>query len=308
MDKELISKLKYLINKKKSLVDICTELELNEHEVIGLVTIMKSHGELVDYVDGEIVKIKNLVNTNEEHFIRDDSDIIKAILISDTHYGNKSDRTDIVNYLYDYADRKGIKYVIHCGDLTDGYYPNRPQQVYELKAKGYDEQLEYVVNKYPKFNGNTYFITGNHDFTHVKNGGGDIGKAINKERPDMIYLGPDTADLKIGKLKIHLHHGGGGKAYALSYKLQKYAETLDQKRPHVFMQGHYHNSMYMYYMGMHCFQCGALLGETQYSRQMGFKNELSVWHMTAYTDKRGEPYAIEPRQEVFTKKLVRIKR
>ena len=304
MEKELVDKIKYLIKKKRTLDQICGDLKLNANEVIGLVTILRNSGELVDFVNGEIIRLNKEVTSGNELFIRDDSNVLKLLIVSDTHFGNKSDRPDIVNYLYDKADKEGIKYVLHGGDLTDGYYPNRPQQIYELKACGFDEQVDYTVKKYPHFE-HTYFIGGNHDATHIRNGGGDICRAIAAQRSDMIYLGPESADLSIGKLKIHLHHGGGGRAYSRGYKLQRYAETLTIKKPNIVIQGHYHNSMYMNYMGMNCFQVGALLGETPFSRQMGFQNELSAWFVNVYMDDKGNPYSVEPREESFTKKLIR---
>ena len=57
MEKELIDKLLTLINKKKSLQTICTELELKDYEIIGIVSLLKEQGYMVDYVDGKIVKV-----------------------------------------------------------------------------------------------------------------------------------------------------------------------------------------------------------------------------------------------------------
>lgn len=304
---EIREKIKFLVRKKKSLIEICKELDLSQQEVIGIVTLMKEDGELVDYVKGEIIRIKKLVVSGEETFVRDDAKVIKMILISDTHMGSKAERQDVIKYLYGYADENDIKYVLHSGDLTDGYYPNRPQQVYELKKHGYDEQLDHVVSKYPRFNGKTYFVTGNHDFTHIRNGGGDIGRAIAREREDMVYLGADQGDLTINKLKIHMYHGAGGRAYAKGYKLQRYAETLTPGKYDILTRGHSHDALYMYYLDMHCFQCGALVNETQFSRMLGLKNEISAWIVKAYLDQKGKPYAIEQRQEVFTKKRVKSK-
>ena len=65
------------------------------------------------------------------------------------------------------------------------------------------------------------FIAGNHDYTHIRNDGFDIGRAVAKERSDMIYLGQDVADVKYGKTRIRLFHGSKGPSYARSYKLQK---------------------------------------------------------------------------------------
>ena len=53
-----------------------------------------------------------------------------------------------------------------------------------------------------------------HDDWWYKSTGSEIVKAIAKRRDDIVYLGSDVADLKIGKLKIRLFHGKGGNAYA----------------------------------------------------------------------------------------------
>lgn len=306
MNKELKNKLKYLISKKKDLKTICEELELRDYEVIGLVELMKQDGELVDYVNGQVIKLKKPIENNGVYQIPNNLENLKLLLISDTHLCNKADRLDILRYLYDKAEDKGIKQILHCGDLTDGMYLNRPQHLYELKCVGFDEHLQYVLEKYPKFSGKTYFIGGNHMDTYFKNGGSDLGSAIAKNREDMIYLNPDTADLKIGKLGIHMHHGGGGRAYSLSYKLQRYVETLPQdKKIDIVMQGHFHNAMYMYYMGKHCFQVGALEDDTPFSRSMGFKNEKSCYWLDINLDDKGEIHSIIPELETFEKKYYR---
>ena len=306
MDKELKCKLKYLIDKKRTLEDICKVLELKDYEVIGLVQLMKDEGELVDYINGEIIKLKKPVQSSDIYQISSNTEHLKLLLISDSHLCNKADRIDILRYLYDKAEDKGIKQILHCGDLTDGIYTNRPQQLYELKCIGFDEHLDYVVEKYPKFSGKTYFIGGNHMDTYYRNGGSDLGLAISKQRDDMIYLGTDTADLKIGKIGINMHHGAGGKAYSTSYKLQRYVETLPlDKKIDIVMQGHYHNAMYMYYMDKHCFQVGALEDETPFSRSIGLKNEKSCYWLDINLDDNGNIHSITPELETFTKRLIR---
>lgn len=307
MEDTLKNKLKYLVNKKKTLPEICETLELKDYEVIGLVELMKQDGELLDYVNGEIVKLRKPIENFGVYEVPDNTHHLSLLMISDTHICNRADRIDILNYLYDKAENKGIKYVLHCGDVLDGIYVNRPQHIYELRCVGFDEHLDYVVNKYPHFSGKTFFIGGNHMDTYFKNGGSDMGKAISREREDLVYLNPDTADLKIGKVGIHMHHGGGGRSYSLSYKLQRYVETLPQdKKIDIVMQGHFHNAMYMYYMGKHCFQVGALEDDTPFSRSMGFKNEKSCYWVDIEVDNKGNIYSIEPTLEVFEgKKLIR---
>lgn len=306
MEKEIKNKLKYLINKKKSLKEMCEALELKDYEIIGLVQLMKEDGELVDYINGEVVKLKKPIHNDDTYIISSNTEHLKLLLISDTHLCNKADRLDILRYLYSKAEDRGVKQILHCGDLTDGMYLNRPQHLYELKCLGFDEHLAYVLEKYPSFSGKTYFIGGNHMDTYFRNGGSDLGASISKQRDDMIYLNPDTALLKIGKIGVQMHHGGGGRPYSLSYKLQRYVETLPQdKKIDIVMQGHCHNAMYMYYMNKHCFQVGALEDDTPFSRSMGFKNEKSCYWLDIDLDDKGEIHSITPELETFTKKLTR---
>lgn len=160
MEKELKNKLKYLINKKKDLVTICQELKLKDYEVIGLVELMKQDGELVDYINGEIVKLKKPRQNNDVYEIQNNMEHLKLLLISDTHLCSKYDRLDILRYLYRKAEDKGVKHILHSGDFTDGK-SNRPEHIYELKEISYEGQVQYCVDKYPQFSGNTYVISGN---------------------------------------------------------------------------------------------------------------------------------------------------
>lgn len=149
MDRETINKLKYLINKKKSLIEICNDLELKDYEVIGLIEILKENGFLCDYVNGEIIKLHR-PKEQDTYKISNDLNKISLLLLSDTHLCSKYDRLDILRYLYEKAGDKGVRHILHSGDFTDGR-SNRPEQVYELKEASYEGQVEYCVEKYPKF-------------------------------------------------------------------------------------------------------------------------------------------------------------
>ena len=221
--KELCNKIYYMAKKKKSFKKICEELKLKDYEIIGLITMMRNEGYNIDFVDEEIIIRKNPPRHNDIYVLPNNLEHLEFLLISDTHLGSKYDRLDILKYLYEKAEDNGIKHILHSGDFTDGR-SNRSEQVYELKESSFEGQVQYCVDKYPKFSGKTYVIQGNHDDWWYKSAGSEIVKAIAKERDDIIYLGPDVADLKIGKLKIRLFHGSGGSAYAKSYKLQKYLD------------------------------------------------------------------------------------
>ena len=148
-----------------------------------------------------------------------------------------------------------------------------------------------------------------HDDWWYKSTGSEIVKAIAKRRDDIVYLGSDVADLKIGKLKIRLFHGNGGNSYAKSYKVQKYLDSIPlEERPHILQTGHVHQSFYMKQDDTHCFQTSCLEDLTPFARSMGLANDKSVWWVDVNIDDRGKIESINQELETFNaKKLVRRK-
>lgn len=307
MEKELKDKIKYLINKKKTFSEICNMLELKDYEVYGIIEMLKRDGELLDIINGEIVKLKVPQKKEDIYEIKHNLEILKLLLISDTHLCSKYDRIDILKYLYEKAENKGIKHILHSGDFTDGR-SNRPEHIYELKETSYQGQVEYCINKYPKFSGKTYVIQGNHDNWWYKSNGSEILKPIANARDDIVYLGSDVADLKIGKLKVRLFHGQGGIAYAKSYKIQKYLDTIPlSEKPDILQTGHIHQAFYYKQDQTHCFQTGCLEDQTPYCRGMGFPSDKSCWWVDVYFDDKGNVYKIVPELETFNKKYIKHK-
>ena len=159
--KELLNKLKYLINKKKSFKTICQELELEPYQIYGLAELLKLDGYAINIEHENITKITQPIPHSSIYEIPDTKPT-ELLFISDTHLGSKCDRLDLINAAYKEAEKRGAKTVLHVGDISDGYYPNRPQQLYELRTIGADQTADYIVNKYPCIEGiDTYFINGN---------------------------------------------------------------------------------------------------------------------------------------------------
>lgn len=303
--KELKDKLKFLIKKKKGFIEICEELKLKDYEVLGLIELLKQDGELIDFIDGEIVKLKKPVKKEDVYEVKHNLEHLKLLLISDTHLCSKYDRLDILRYLYAKADDLGVQHILHSGDFTDGR-SNRPEQIYELREASFEGQVEYCIDKYPKFDGHTYVIQGNHDNWWYKSNGSEILRPIAKAREDIVYLGPDVADMKIGKLKIRLFHGQGGIAYAKSYKIQKYLDTIPiNEKPDILQTGHIHQAFYYKQDNTHCFQTSCLEDQTPYCRGLGLGNDKSVWWVDIEFDDKGNVVSIVPQLETFGKKLIK---
>lgn len=305
---ELYGKIKMLVRKKKAFSQVCKELGLKDYELIGLVNLMKEDGELIDYVNGELVRLKTPPKVNDVYEVSADADHFKLLLLSDTHLCSKYDRLDILRYLYAKAEDLGVKHILHSGDFTDGK-SNRPEHIYELKEHSYEGQIDYCVEKYPTFSGKTYVIGGNHDEWWYKATGSEIVKAIANRRDDIVYLGSNVADLKINGLKIRLYHGKGGVAYAKSYKIQKYLDSIPlHERPQILQTGHIHQSFYMKQDDTHCFQTSCLEDLTPYSKSQGFANDKSVWWVDVALNKRGKITHLTQELETFgAKRLVKRK-
>lgn len=306
--KQICDKIYYMAKKKKSFVQICKDLKLKDYEVAGLITMMHQQGYNIEYVNGEIIVMKTPPKHNDVYELPYNLEHLKLLLISDTHLASKYDRLDILKYLYDKAEKNGVKHILHSGDFTDGR-SNRPEQVYELREPSYEGQVEYCVEKYPTFSGKTYVIQGNHDDWWYKSAGSEIVKSIAQQRDDIEYLGADVADMKIGNLKIRLFHGSGGSAYAKSYKLQKYLDSIPlAERPDILQTGHIHQSFYMKQDNTHCFQTSCLEDQTPYCRGKGLANDKSCWWVDVDFDDKGNIYNISPELETFGDKKMSLRR
>lgn len=311
MEDILKNKLKYLINKKKTLFEICEALELKDYEVIGLVELMKQDGELLDYVNGEIVKLRKPITENKQIKIPVKNGEVKFLSLSDIHYASKWDNPHLVDYAYELAEKENVDFVVNSGDIFEGDFHNaRPNHIYEVKAHGM-EQLDYVVDKYPKSHIPTYYITGNHEATFIKTCGADMGKMLEQRRSDLTYLGHDLGDIKLDKTFIRLRHGSGGNAYAKGYKLQKYCETLPTNDiPNIILQGHFHYSAYFKNRDIHCFNVPSLQGYTPYAKSLGLPQEMGFWLITCDSDSKGNIVSIIPELYQFEetpKKLLKRK-
>lgn len=308
MEEELKAFYEYIAKKRNPYVkQIMRDLNLKEFEVLGMVELLKQKGYLFEVVDSKVVKVKP-IKEQEVYKISNDLDHVKLLLISDTHLASLYDRIDILKYIYAKAEDKEVNYILHSGDFTDGL-SGRPQQIHELKETSYTGQRDYAIAKYPQSEIPTYIIAGNHDLWWVRQCGADICQDICNARPDLTYLGSDCEDLKIGKLKIRMRHGAGGNAYAKSYKLQKYLDSISpEERPHILQMGHTHQAFYMKQGKTHCFQTSCLQDLTPYGRSQGFSHDKSCWWLDVYMDGNGNPVKVKQELESFEGKRLKKRR
>lgn len=172
-------------------------------------------------------------------------DHIRLGIVSDTHGGSHYEQLTALRTFYRHADELEVDAFIHGGDLTQGSDRMHLDQPYQVHAHGADQQSAYVIGTYPRSarpEVKTYVISGNHDDSHLKDGGVNVTRHITDARPDMAYLGQAGAYLSLGRLNTYVVHPRGGMPYAKSYRLQKFIEALPiDRRIHLLLMGHLHS-------------------------------------------------------------------
>jgi len=232
-------------------------------------------------------RVKELMKRDKIHIQDFYGQTFKFGVVSDTHFGSIHEKKPELYAAYQYFHKEGVKVVYHCGDLVEGEKLYRGQE-YERYVSGADALAQNVIDEYPRNGITTYFVTGSHDLSYWKEVGFDIGNRIAEKRPDMIYLGPDEADIRITpNFIIRLVHPGGGTAYALSYQPQKYIEALSGgQKPTVILFGHYHKAEYMpCYRNIFTIQAGCFQGQTTFMKRKRLAAHLGFWVVEAMINK-----------------------
>ena len=234
----------------------------------------------------ELLKAKGLTAKDLERLLQPKAVKIKVVnprktlnykfgIVSDTHLCDKACAISELHDFYKKCEKEGIREVVHAGDVVAGsgrVYAGQPQ---DLSVFGFDDQLAYVAENYPKFKGKTYFINGNHDLSYRIDVGANFGAALAKKRDDLVFVGDYDATVVLNGIKIGLHHGAGGASYATSYKLQKYLEKIGSgQKPQIYILGHYHTALSMFYRNIHAFLPGCFQKPNDFSVRLGLPNTI----------------------------------
>ena len=309
MNGEVAYKFFNTLKNGMSLEEVKTSLNLTETEVMGAIELCNIYGYQIDFVahptKGYVIKKLNNKKVNKDIKPEmDELNHIRLCVVSDTHFGNIHQQLHLLNEIYLEAYNRGITTVLHCGDMVDGNYPNRPEQPRQQFLHGFDEQVGYVVDMYPKVNGiTTKYILGSHDETHYKNGQVTVNKWISSCRDDMEFLGQDSAEVSINGVKIVMDHPGGGSSSALSYKPQKRIEILEAgSKPKILLIGHYHKSYSFVYRNVRGIEVPALCDKTQFQQKQGLLNYVGAYFLDIYSDKKGNIQYFNAEEVLYDKK------
>lgn len=307
-DLEYINKIYKYIKHDMNVEDFMCKFRCNFNELKGILELCKIYGKDLDIVarNGSLFFVKPLSKNISINKIGLESDKLihtQLCVVSDTHFGNIHQQLHLLNEIYLEAYNRGITTVLHCGDLVDGNYPNRPEQPRQQFLHGFDEQVGYVVEMYPQISGIiTKYILGSHDETHYKNGQATVNKWVSTCRKDMIFLGQDSAEIEINGVKIVMDHPGGGSAAALSYKPQKRIEILEAGfKPKILLIGHYHKSYSFVYRNVRGIEVPSLCNKTQFQQKQGLMNYVGAYFLDIYSDKKGNIQYFEAEEILYDK-------
>lgn len=203
-------------------------------------------------------------------------------VLSDLHIGHKNYMPKILEHAIKYFDARKVNFVCIPGDIIEGI-SGREGHVFELSHLGASEQLDYAVEQLSKIKQKIYAITATNSHDGWLNSKNNMGFAVGPELERRIknfeFLGYDEADIETNTgINIRMTHPGDGTAYAISYKGQRYLNSLSGgKKPHIVLEGHYHKSMYMFYRNVHFFDCGTLQAQTVFMKKKQTPAMMGYW-------------------------------
>ena len=130
-----------------------------------------------------------------------DTNILRVIVLSDTHIGNSLQRLDVLDETYNYCIKHNIHTIFNCGDLLNGLLPSKTGSIIR---KDYEKQINLFLKNYP-FDPNiiNFTLLGNHDKDFF-NGGLDLRQILSIKRYDIKTLDYEDDLIKVKNDKIRL--------------------------------------------------------------------------------------------------------
>lgn len=216
---------------------------------------------------------------------------------SDNHLCNRHSRLDVLRAAYNHFAAAGIRHVFNAGNWIDG--EARFNKTELVTAPGMDNQLDYMIDKWPAHPGIvTHFIAGDdHEGWYAQREGIEIGqylqdRANRQGRADLHYLGYGECDVALlfgaGAAPMRVVHPGGGSAYAISYTDQKRVESYQGgEKPRVELVGHYHKWNYGFPREVHTVQVGCTCDQTMFMRKKRLQAHVGFAEIKVRQDAAG---------------------
>jgi len=271
-------------------IKLSEELSELEEEIIRVIKQKKLNPEeLKRALDGFT---KPNYQKHEPAMIDFPEDRAKFLAFGDCHMGHKEYRPDVMEKMTVDAERSGCDFAVNCGDTLEGM-SGREGHIYELEKIGATEQIKYFFEQFKKFKAgfNIYSIEASQShsgwYGSKGNAGLDIGKTLSEKSKNYKFIGYDEQDMILENgLKIRLRHPGGGTAYAISYHMQKYIESISGgQKPNLLFQGHYHKAEYMFYRNIHGYDVGCIMNQSVFMKKTNTPAHIGYWMIDVKVNK-----------------------
>lgn len=200
--------------------------------------------------------------------LANDSDLpyYEIAVVSDTHWGSIYQQKSIFDsFIGDCKDR-GIKTLIHCGDIIDGIMTYKDHDKKRF-LNDTSEIEDYVTRNYPDGFEYNYFTKGNHDVSLVKLEGIDYDfcHRLEELRSDLTYVKRGTPIIGPGNIILAANHCAGSCAAPGENRTKRMKNRVlklmsEGQFGHIFLGGHCHNVkviksfMNSMIIGVGCFQ------------------------------------------------------
>ena len=232
-EKEILDYLKDVLVKGSTVENLCKELEISDFALYGYISKLKDQEIIVkvyEKSDKIEIKINNNPDLSKQYTYKIEEDLdsnTKIGVISDLRFGSKYEQISKLNDMYRKFAEDGVKYVIVTGNLLEGKYTARKEEMFgnSLLFNTGIAQADHLIEYFPKVEGiQTLFITGETDHTWKDF---NVGKYIEGKRSDMTYLGPKSCNVKFNNVSVQVENlKKTGEAYTIAYPPQKYSRSL----------------------------------------------------------------------------------
>ena len=230
-------------------------------------------------------------------------------LAGDMHYGSAFCNTKAITDYYKKAEAFGADEIFQVGDLLEGDYRHHTPR--DLAGHGFDEQAAIAQRLLP-VSLPTTFIVGNHDETFGHTGQHPGTAFVDRLRAGGRHriqcIGDRRGFVKHHGVKICLFHPSFGcaKANAMGVSPTRLAPTSkleqflcavkDSHDPDIVAVGHWHQSAYFLYRGMHVLLTGAFQNpQGSFSNSLASDPAVGSWLVEVELTKRGRKKTVTPK-------------
>lgn len=271
-------------------------------EILAEITRMELEGYVIDKwsENGQtFVKVNKNPHEQPNNTINlQIKNTVSLAIVSDTHFGHEETRVKEFKSFIQYAYDKGVRNVLHVGDVTEGNYQSiRPTSIKELSAIGFDDQFDLANESIPKLEGLQYYmISGNHDHSHIRNTFADPVKMLSRMRDDIIYLGKNFGRITINeKNDIVLVHPTDGIGQNYGLKLHQYIDRAEpDKKGRIILMGHYHKHSHIHYNGIDGFILPAFVGQSNFMKDRNLKSVVGGMILHISLSSQGDIISVIP--------------